>query len=465
MSDSFDLIVIGSGPGGYVCAIRAAQLGLKAAIVEKDPVVGGTCLNIGCIPSKALLHSSHLFHAARHGAHHGIAGAQVELDLVAMMKRKDKVVEQLGKGVQTLLQQRKITVFHGHGRLAGNQEVEITDESGKQAISAPNIVIATGSQPVELPFLPFNGKTVVSSNEAIAFDAVPESLVVIGAGAIGLELGSVWRRLGSEVSVVEFLPTIAGGVDDDVSKLAERIFKKQGFRIDTQTKVIGAEEKDGKIILTAERKGKPVSYTADKVLVSVGRKAFTDELGLDKVGITTDERGRIPVDHQLRTKVEGIRAIGDVVDGPMLAHKAEEDGVAVAEWIAGRAGHIDWTQVPGVIYTDPEIATVGLTERAAKEAGREVRIGKFPLQANGRAIAQDATDGVVKLIADAGTDRLLGATIVATGASEMIASVVAHLTYGGSAEDLARTIHAHPTISESIKEAAMAVDGRPIHSL
>jgi dihydrolipoamide dehydrogenase len=462
---SFDLLVIGAGPGGYVCAIRAAQLGLKTALVEKSAHLGGTCLNIGCIPSKALLHSSHLYHSARHGSHHGIVSHSIGLDLGAMMGRKDKVVEQLRKGVETLVAKRDITVLRGTAELLGEQRVRVSEGAEEQVVRADDIVLATGSVPVELPFLPFNGTTVVSSTEAIAFDKVPESLLVVGAGAIGLELGSVWARLGSDVTVVEFLPSIAGGIDADLSKFAERMFKKQGLKIETGTRLTGANDRRNYIELSADRNGETVQYVADKVLVAVGRRAYTEGLGLEAVGISLDERGRIPVDDHLRTSAEGIWAIGDVVAGPMLAHKAEEDGVAVAEWIAGRAGHVDWNLMPGVIYTEPEIATVGLSEKAAAETGRKVKVGKFPLLANGRAIAQDATDGLVKLIADAETDRLLGAAIIAAGASEMIASVVAHMVYGGSAEDLARTVHAHPTISESIKEAALAVDGRAIHAL
>lgn len=466
MSDSsFDLVVIGSGPGGYVCAIRAAQLGLKTALIEKDAHIGGTCLNLGCIPSKALLHSSHLFHEATHGDVHGIKAKDIELDLGAMMKRKDAVVDQLRGGVDRLLKNRGVKVFKGYGSFAAPGKIAVAGEKTTETIEAKHTVIATGSVPVELPFLKFDGDKVVSSDDGIAFTEVPKRLVVIGGGAIGLELGSVWARLGSEVSIVEFLPSIAGSLDPDVSKLVERIFKKQGLTIHTQTKVIEASVTKKGVTLKAETKGKPVEFEADKVLVAVGRKAFTGNVGLDKVGVKTDERGRILVDDHLRTGVEGIWAIGDVVAGPMLAHKAEEDGVAVAEWIAGKAGHIDWKAVPGVIYTDPEIATVGLSETAAKEAGIPIKVGKFPLQANGRAIAQAATDGMVKLIAHAGTDRLLGATIVASGASEMVASISAHMVYGGSAEDLARTVHAHPTISESIKESAMAVDGWSIHSL
>ncbi|KAF0095573.1 MAG: dihydrolipoamide dehydrogenase [Puniceicoccaceae bacterium 5H] len=467
MSDtSFDVIVIGSGPGGYVCAIRAAQLGLKTAVVERDSALGGTCLNVGCIPSKALLHSSEFYHEVSQSENHGVKVDGLKLDLAQMMKRKDEVVKRMNGGVKMLMDKRKITVFEGTGELQGEGKVKVTPSKGDaQTLEGKNIVIATGSAPVELPFLKFDGKHIVSSTEAIAFDEVPPRMLVIGGGAIGLELGCVWSRLGSEVTVIEFLPTIAAGSDDDISKLAERVFKKQGLKIATKTKVTGAEVKDGVVKLTAEQKDKEVTYEAEKVLLAVGRRAYTEGLGLDKAGVEADERGRVKVDEHLRTSAKGVWAIGDVVAGPMLAHKAEEDGVAVAEWIAGKAGHIDWDLVPGVIYTDPEIANVGLTERAAKEQGIDVKVGKFALAANGRAVAQDATDGVVKIIADAKTDKILGAAIIARGASEMIANIVAHMTYGGSAEDLGRTIHAHPTVSESIKEAALAVDKQAIHSV
>lgn len=462
---TYDVLVIGSGPGGYVCAIRAAQLGLSVAIVEKDPYRGGTCLNIGCIPSKALLHSSHLFSEMKGSESHGILAGDLQIDVKKLMTRKTKVVDQLRRGVDALLKARKISVMQGIGKIVEPGKVEVSGSEKTETVEAKNVIIATGSVPVELPFMKFDGEHIVSSDHALSFDRVPENLVVIGAGAIGLELGSVWARLGSSVTVVEFLPTVAAGTDDDVSKFLERTFKKQGITIHTQTKVTGAEIKDGKVVLAAEKKGKAVTFEADKVLVSVGRKAYTENLASDSLGLEKDERGRIVVDDHLRTSVSGVWAIGDVVAGPMLAHKAEEDGVAVAEWIAGQHGHIDWDQIPGVIYTHPEVAMMGLSEKQAAEKGIEVKVGKFPLQANGRAIAQDATDGFVKLLADAKTDRVLGAVIVASAASEMIASVCAHMAYGGSAEDIARTIHAHPTISEGIKEAAMATDGWSIHSI
>ncbi len=465
MPDTFDAIIIGSGPGGYVCAIRCAQLGLKTALVEKDPYLGGTCLNVGCIPSKALLHSTHLYHQAAHGEAHGLQFKDLKVDVKRLMERKDKVVGQLRKGVQTLVSKRKIEIHEGTGSFAGKGKVTVAGSDDKSTtIEGKNIIIATGSVPVSLPFMKIDGKQVVSSTGAIAFGKVPKSMLVIGAGAIGLELGSVWSRLGSEVTFVEFLPTIAAGSDDDVSKMAERIFKKQGMTFHTSTKVTGCELNKDSVKLTAERDGKELSFEAEKVLLSVGRKPYTEGLGLDQIGLKTDDKGRIPVKNG-QTEVEGVWAIGDVTPGPMLAHKAEEDGVAVAQRIAGKPGHFDYSRVPNVIYTDPEIASVGLTEKAAKEQGREIKVGTFPLVANGRAIAQDATDGFAKIIADAKTDRILGAAIIAAGASEMIASVVGHMEYGGSAEDLGSTIHAHPTISEAVKEAALAVDKKAIHSL
>ncbi|MEX0331644.1 MAG: dihydrolipoyl dehydrogenase [Puniceicoccaceae bacterium] len=463
--EKFDVIVIGSGPGGYVCAIRCAQLGLRTAVVEKDPHLGGTCLNVGCIPSKALLHSTELYHEAQHGEAHGLVFEKLQPDVGKLMERKTAVVNQLRKGVETLLSKRKIAVFEGMGRIASKGKVDVIPGEGEPIqLEADNIVIATGSVPVTLPFIEMDGQRIVSSTEAIAFDSIPSSLLVIGAGAIGLEIGSVWSRLGSEVTFVEFLPTIAAGSDDDVSKLAERTFKKQGMSFHTSTKVTGCEIKGDQVAVTAEKKGKAVTFEAEKVLVAVGRKPFTENLGLEQVGIEPDDKGRIPVSG-FKTTVDGIWAIGDVIEGPMLAHKAEEDGVAVAELIAGKAGHADYSRVPNVIYTEPEIASVGMTERQAKESGIEYKVGTFPLLANGRAIAQAATSGMAKVIAAADDDRILGAAIVASGASEIIASLVAHMEYGGSAEDLAGTIHAHPTISESLKEAALAVDGRAIHSL
>lgn len=463
--NTFDLLIIGSGPGGYVAAIRGAQLGLKTAIVEKDKHLGGTCLNVGCIPSKALLHSTEMYHFAGHGAEaHGIELSDLSINIEKLMAKKSKTVDQLRGGVQHLMKANKIRVFEGVGVLAGDGKVRVQQKNDERTVSAKNIVIATGSAVIELPFLKFDGETVVSSDQAIAFEKVPEKLVVVGGGAIGLELGSVWARLGAQVDVVEFLPNIAPTFDKDVSKMAERLFKKQGMNFHLKTKVTGVKMAKGKATLTAEKDGKEIEFEADKVLVSVGRKPYTNRLGLEAVGIETDEKGRIPVDKHFKTAADGIYAIGDVVPGPMLAHKAEEEGVACVERIAGQAGHVNYDVIPNVIYTDPEIASVGLTEAAAKEAGIEFKSGKFNLAGNGRAIATDATDGFVKVVACAKTDKILGVQVIAKSGSELIASAVTHMEYGGSAEDLGRTIHAHPTLTESLKEAGLAVSGNAIHS-
>ena len=461
--DSFDVIIIGAGPGGYVCAFRAAQLGLKVALIEKRTTLGGTCLNVGCIPSKALLHSSeHVTWARHHAQEHGIKLGAVEVDLAAFMKRKDDVVTKLVGGVGQLAKARKITVLTGSASFvsANVVAVAVTATETKQ-VTAKHIVIATGSAPVELPFMKYDGKTIVSSDHAIAFDAVPKNLVVVGGGAIGLELGSVWSRLGSNVTVVEFLPKIAATYDDDIVRNFTRILQKQGLKIEVGARVTGYANG----ILIAEREGKKLEFPADKVLVSVGRRPFTDGLALEKAGVQLDDKKRITVDAHLRTNVSGIWAIGDVVAGPMLAHKAEEDGVAVAEWIAGKAGHINWDLMPGIVYTSPEVASVGLGEDAAKARGIAVNIGKFNLAANGRAIAASVTDGYVKIIADAKTDKILGAQILGHNAGEMISEIVTHMEYGGSAEDLARTIHAHPTMSEAVKEAGLAVSKSALHAL
>ena len=482
--DTFDVAIIGAGPGGYVCAFRAAQLGLKVALVERRATLGGTCLNVGCIPSKALLQSSeHFAWARRHAAASGIKLAGVELDLAALRHQKDAVVQKLVGGVAQLAKARGVTVLRGHARLAGGGRVEIAPVAGAAGpgpgspspattIATKNIVLATGSAPSALTFLPFDGRTVVSSDEAVAFDAVPARLVVVGGGAIGLELGSVWSRLGADVTVVEFLPKIAASYDDDVVRLLHRLLVKQGLKIEVNARVTGVKyqgtsnkSQEKEAILTAEREGKPMDFPADKILVSVGRRPVTEDLGLEAARVELDERKRIRVDDHLRTSAPGIWAIGDVVAGPMLAHKAEEDGAAVAEWIAGRAGHVDWNLVPAIIYTDPEVAGVGLGEDGAKAKGLDVRTGKFFFGANGRALAADAADGFVKIVADASTDRLVGAQIIGRGASELIAEVVAHLEYGGSAEDLGRTIHAHPTLSEAVKEAALAVSKSALHAL
>ncbi|MDX2186987.1 MAG: dihydrolipoyl dehydrogenase [Opitutaceae bacterium] len=463
----YDIAIIGAGPGGYVCAFRAAQLGLKVALIEKRPALGGTCLNVGCIPSKALLHSSEQFVFTKaHAADHGIKTGDVSIDVPAMMKKKDAVVTKLTGGVAALAKARKVTVLTGSATFVSASEIEVTDAKGtKQSVAAKNFVIATGSAPVELPFLKFDGESIVSSDHAIAFDKVPKTLAVIGGGAIGLELGSVWARLGASVTVVEFLPKIAAACDDDVVRAFTRILQKQGLRIEVGAKVTGVKKGNGVQILTADQGGQALEIEAEKVLVAVGRRPFTDGLGLEKAGVKLDEKKRVVVDDHLRTGVPGIWAIGDVIAGPMLAHKAEEDGVAVAEWIAGKHGHINWDLMPAIIYTEPEVATVGLGEDAAKAKGLSVAIGKFNFAANGRAIAADATDGFVKIVADAKTDRILGAQILGRGAGELISEIVTHMEYGGSAEDLARTIHAHPTMSEAVKEAALAVSKSALHAL
>jgi dihydrolipoamide dehydrogenase len=460
--ESYDLIVIGAGPGGYVCAFRAAQLGLKVALVEKRATLGGTCLNVGCIPSKALLHSSeHVAFAKSHAADHGLKLGSIEVDLATLMKKKDAVVTKLVGGVAQLAKARKIAVVTGSASFVSANTIEVKGEKDSSQLTAKNIVIATGSAPVELPFMKFDGTTVVSSDHAIAFAAVPKKLVVVGGGAIGLELGSVWARLGSEVTVVEFLPKIIATYDDDIGRNFTRLLQKQGLKIETGAKVTGF----AKGVLTAEREGQKLEFPADKVLVAVGRRPYTDNLGLEKAGVQLDDKKRVKVDAHLRTSVAGIWAIGDVVAGPMLAHKAEEDGVAVAEWIAGKAGHVNWDLVPAIVYTEPEVASVGLGEDAAKAKGLAVNVGKFNFAANGRAIAADATDGYVKIVADAKTDKILGAQILGHGAGELISEIVTHMEYGGSAEDLGRTIHAHPTMSEAVKEAGLAVSKSAIHAL
>ena len=464
--NNHDLIVIGAGPGGYVCAIRAAQLGLRTAIIEKDPFLGGTCLNVGCIPSKALLHSTEMFHFTAHQSRsHGINTGAVSIDLDTLMKRKDEVVSQLRKGVEMLVGKRGIEIFHGVGEIAEPGSVRVKGPDGLQTIRSRNIVIATGSKVTELPGIRIDGDRIVSSDHAIAFDRVPESLVVVGGGAIGLELGSVWARLGTEVTVVEFLPRIAPTFDEEISALAERILRKQGLRIETSAKVSGLEESEEKIGVVVERGEERFQIETEKVLIAVGRSPCTDGLGLGKAGIATNQRGFVVTDETLQSNVAGIYAIGDAVEGPMLAHKAEEEGVAVAETIAGHHGAVNYDAIPNVIYTNPEIASVGATEASAKQNGINVKTGKFPLAANGRAIASGVTDGLVKVIANTESDRILGVHILAHNASELIASAVAHIEYGGSAEDIARTIHAHPTLSESLKEAALAVSKSSVHSL
>ena len=462
-----DLVVIGAGPGGYVAAIRAAQLGLSVALVEKDASLGGTCLNVGCMPSKALLESSELY--ARLGADavaHGITVSGVTLDLAAMMARKDKVVAELTRGIALLMKKNKVTVHQGLGRLDGPGRVVVRAADGVETVlEARSVLLATGSVPVELPFLPFDGVRVVTSTEALSFDAVPASLAVIGAGAVGLEMASVWSRLGAEVTVIELLPQITPFADADAAKELQRALKKQGITFQLGAKVTGATVGDDGVTLAVEdQRGKALEVIAEKVLVAVGRRPYVDGLGLESAGLKTDQRGRIAVDAGFRTGAAGVYAIGDLVEGPMLAHKAEEEGVAVAEILAGKPGLVNHAAIPSVVYTHPELAQVGLTESQAAGEGREIRIGRFPFKASGRAKAIGDTAGLVKVIADARTDRILGVHMVGPHVSELIGEAVLGVEFSAAAEDIARTVHAHPTLSEALKEAALAVDGRAIHS-
>ena len=461
-----DLTVIGSGPGGYIAAIRAAQLGLQVTLVEKWPTLGGTCLNIGCIPSKALLDSSELYaRITNEASDHGIAVKEARLDLAAMLGRKDQVVKKLTTGVAQLIKASKISVKQGTGRVDAAGKVTVTADSGKsEQFETGAIVLATGSVPQELPFLPFDGEMVVSSTEALKFETVPGKLLIVGAGAIGLELGSVWARLGSEVEVIEILPEILAGWDTQVAKSVRRELAKQGLTFQLQTRVTGVKTTKTKATLSAEGKdGKQVSFSADRVLVAVGRKPYTDGLNLEELDIERQE-GRIVVDEHYRTAIDGVYAIGDIIHGPMLAHKAEAEAVAVAEIIAGKAGKVNYNAIPNVVYTWPEAAAVGQTEEELKEQGIAYSSGVFPFAANGRALAMQSSAGFVKLLADKHSDALLGAHIVGPWASDLISEAVTVMEFGGSAEDIARTVHAHPTLSEAVKEAALGVDGRMLNS-
>lgn len=461
--DKFDVIVIGAGPGGYVAAIRGAQLGMKVACVEKSDL-GGTCLNVGCIPSKALLESSQLYHQAHETfGTHGIKTGGVELDLPAMMKRKDGIVGKMTGGIRGLFRKNKVTHLQGLGKVTGPGKVAVTDGKGEGSYTADHIVIATGSSPVELPFLKFDGEHVVSSTEALTFDKVPERMIVIGAGAIGLELGSVWARLGTKVLVVELLEQICAGMDKEMSGQLQKSLEKQGLTFELGAKASGAEIKDGRVHVQLEADGEEREEVCDRLLVAVGRRPHTDGLGADEAGIELDDKKRIVVDKKYQTSVEGVYAVGDVIAGPMLAHKAEEEGVAVMELIAGKAGHVNYDTVPGVVYTHPELASVGLTEEAAKEKHGDVKIGKFPFAANGRAHSLEDTEGMVKIIAHPETDRVLGVHILGGRASEMLAEAVIAMEFSSSAEDIARTMHAHPTLPEAMKEAALAVEKEAIH--
>jgi len=462
--DAYDLVVIGSGPGGYVCAIRAAQLGLNVAIVEKDATLGGTCLNVGCIPSKALLESSEQFHAASHAmAAHGVRVGEVSLDLSAMMERKRGIVKELTDGIGMLMKKNKITVLRGTGALEGAGKVLVSTSEGPREIDARNVCLAMGSVPVELPFLKFDGRFVVSSTEALAFDEVPKRMVVVGAGAVGLELGSVWRRLGAEVTVVEMLPRVTPFADAQMSKLLERSLKAQGIAFRFEAKVTGAEVREGVVRVAVEdKKGETETLECERLLVAVGRKPASHTAGLQEAGVAMD-RGRVVVDDHFRTNLDGVYAIGDLIRGPMLAHKASEEGVAVAEIVAGKPGHVNYGTIPNVVYTHPELAQVGITEEEAKSQGIPVKVGKYYFKPNGRAKSLGADEGLVKIIAHAETDRLLGAHIVGVRASDLIGEIVVAMEFQASAEDIARTTHAHPTLAEIIKEAAAAVDRAAIH--
>ena len=462
MSEEFDVIVIGAGPGGYVCALRAAQLGLKVACVEKRATLGGTCLNIGCIPSKALLQSSENFHAASHDfAAHGVEIPEVKLDLARMMARKGEVVTANVKGVEFLFRKNKVTWLKGTARIVAPGRVAVDGTE----YSAKNIVIATGSESVPLPGVDVDERQIVTSTGGLELDQVPKRLVVIGGGYIGLELGSVWRRLGSEVTVIEFLDRLVPTMDAEVARAFERVLGKQGIKFRLGTKVTAARPGNDGVTLTVEpaKGGAAEEIVADVVLLAIGRRAITDGLGLAEAGIATDERGRVRTDGHYATNVAGIYAIGDVIDGPMLAHKAEEEGVAVAEIIAGQAGHVNYGAIPGVVYTWPEVASVGQTEEELKAAGVAYTVGKFPFTANARARAMGDTEGFVKILADKATDRVLGAHIIGPDAGTLIAELVTAMEFGASAEDIARTCHAHPSLNEAVKEAALAVEGRALH--
>jgi dihydrolipoamide dehydrogenase len=467
---AYDVVVIGSGPGGYVCAIKCAQLGLKTAIVEKRDTLGGTCLNIGCIPSKAMLHSSEMFHEAEHSfASMGIGVGKPKLDLKAMMAHKDDTVKANVEGVSFLMKKNKIDVLHGTGKVIGEGKLSVTDADGKETEhDAKNIVIATGSDVAGIPGVDveIDEKVIVSSTGALELNKVPKSMIVVGGGVIGLELGSVWGRLGAEITVVEYLDTILGGMDQDVSKQFQKILTKQGMTFHTGSKVTGVKKagRGGEVTFEPVKGGDAQTLKADIVLVATGRKPYTEGLGLAEAGVVMDERGRVEINDHWHTSVEGIWAIGDVVKGPMLAHKAEDEGMAVAERIAGQAGHVNYNVIPSVVYTEPEVASLGKTEEELKADGVDYVAGKFPFTANGRARAMQATEGFVKVLTDKKTDRVLGAHIVGKGAGDLIHEVAVLMEFGGSSEDLARTCHAHPTMSEAVREAALTTAfGKPLH--
>lgn len=462
----FDVVVIGAGPGGYVCAIRAAQLGLKTACVEIRETLGGTCLNVGCIPSKALLESSHHFQQLKKEfADHGITVDKISLDLKKMQERKSGVVQSITSGVDFLFKKNKITWLHGWGRVEAPHKVSVKDKEGKTSLyNAKHIVIATGSEPIELPFAKFDRKMVVDSTDALMFETVPEHLIVIGAGVIGLELGSVWSRLGSKVTVIEALPHIMGNTDSEVSRNMMRILQKQGMEFHLETMLSSVETKNQKVIAKCQTKGESLSVEGDRLLVAIGRRPSTSKLGLDELGVQKEKNGWLIVDEKFATSVKSVYAIGDAIRGAMLAHKAEEEGIALGEILAGKAGHVNYESVPSIVYTYPEVASVGLSEDEVKKRGLAYKVGKFNFRANGRSKAMGNVDGFVKIIADAKTDRLIGVHILGPLASEVIGEVAVAFEYGASSEDLARSVHAHPTLAEAVKEAALDVHKQSIHA-
>ena len=465
MSEKFQVVVIGGGPGGYVCSIRLAQLGYKSACIDSRGVLGGTCLNVGCIPSKSLLNLSEKFHSTKKLSEKGIEVGPVKLNLKKMMKNKDNAVTILTKGVEFLFKKNKVTYYKGTGSFKSNNLISITDnKNNKTIIEAEKVIISTGSEPVSLPGIKIDEKSIISSTGALSLNAVPKKMVVVGGGYIGLEMGSVWSRLGSQVHVVEYLDHITPGMDKEISKELLKILKKQGINFHLETKVESIKKEGKKIIVnTSEKEGKKNAFDCDVVLISVGRKPNTKNLNLNKIGIQLDKKNKIKVNKNFQTNVQNIYAIGDVIEGPMLAHKAEEEGIAVAELISGQSCHVNYDVIPGVVYTFPEVASVGKTEEQLKDANQTYKIGKFPFMANSRAKTVNEPEGFVKILADNKTDRVLGVHIIGSHAGEMIAEMAIAMEFGASSEDIARTCHAHPTHTEAIKEAALAVDKRPIH--
>jgi len=462
----YDAIIIGAGPGGYVCAIRLAQLGIKTACIESRETLGGTCLNIGCIPSKSLLNLSENYFRAKHFSNLGIEIGKIKLNLKKMMKNKDEAVTTLTKGIEFLFKKNKVTYYKGTGSFKSHNQISIVDDKNKEiVIETDKTIISTGSEPVSLPGIKFDEKVIISSTGALSLSAVPKKMLVVGGGYIGLEMGSVWSRLGAEVHVIEFLDHITPGMDKEISKEFMKILTKQGINFHLQTKVDSIKKNNkGASISTTHKDGKKINFKCDIVLISVGRKPNIKNLNLDAIGVELDDKKRVKIDKNFETSIKNIYAIGDVIEGPMLAHKAEEEGIAIAEMIAGQSGHVNYDIIPGVIYTSPEVASIGKTEEQLKDLNQKYKVGKFPFMANSRAKAINETDGFVKILAEEKTDKVLGVHIIGSHAGEMIAQIAIAMEFGSSSEDIARTCHAHPTFSEAIKEAALSVDKRPIHS-